>query len=292
MASMSTIRSLLLFILLLVQSSNVTSIVLPSQPTVLYVPGAWHQPIIFDKVIALLLLTGYKSRKIPLASVGRSPPVTSLQPDVDVIRNAALEETRQGRNVVVVCHSYGGVPTNQALKGLDKPQAPGGGRVVAIVYLASYLIREGVAGSDAVEAQGGSPNSLELEFLPDGNVFFKNTSNPATAFYSDISLLEGKFWVSQLRVQSGATYAAAANYAAWKDIPAWYLVTAQDMTLRPQVQRGWIKDARAYLDQIGGPGTGAKRIISQEINSGHLSAISHPLETADFIRRAYEANKK
>ena len=289
---MSSIFSLFLVILLIMQSGRVTSQPVDSQPTIIYVPGAWHQPIIFDKVIAILSTKGFRSRKISLASVGRSPPVTSLNPDVEVIRDTALAETRQGRNVIVVCHSYGGVPTNQALRGLDKPQKPGGGRVLAIVYIASYLIREGVAGSDAVEAQGGSPNSLEFEFLPDGSVFFKNTSNPAEAFYSDLSAREGKFWVSKLRPQSGATYTAAANYAAWKDIPSWYLITAQDKTLRPEVQRGWIKEARAYLDQLGGPGTGARRIKSREINSGHLPFLSRPLETAEFIKKASDACKK
>jgi pimeloyl-ACP methyl ester carboxylesterase len=283
---------LFLVVFLIMQSGRVTSQPTKSQPTILYVPGAWHQPIIFDKVIAILSTKGFGSRKISLASVGRSPPVTSLEPDVEVIRNTALVETRQGRDVIVVCHSYGGVPTNQALRGLDKPQSPGGGRVLAIVYIASYMIREGVSGSEAVEAQGGSPNSLEFEFLPDGNVFFKNTSNPAEVFYSDLSAQEGKFWVSKLRPQSGATYAAAANYAAWKVIPSWYLVTAQDKTLRPEVQRGWIKEARQYLDQLGGSGTGARRIKSQEINAGHSPFLSRPLRIAEFIKEASDACNK
>lgn len=289
---MRSLFSLLLVVFLVMQSGGVTSQQVNTQPTILYVPGAWHQPIIFDKVIAILSHDGFGSRKISLASVGRSPPVTSLEPDVEVVRDTALAETRQGRNVVVVCHSYGGVPTNQALRGLDKPQSPGGGRVLAIVYIASYMIREGVSGSDAVEAQGGSPNSLEFEFLPDGNVFFKNTSNPAEVFYSDLSAQEGQFWVSKLLPQAGATYTAAANYAAWKDIPSWYLVTAQDKTLRPEVQRGWIQEAREYLDQLGGPGTGNRRIISQEISAGHLPFLSRPWETAQFIKRASGACKK
>ncbi len=274
------------------QNGGVTSLSVKPQPTILYVPGAWHQPIIFDKVISILSKRGFRSRKINLASVGRSPPVTSLESDVEAIRNTALADTRQGRNVIVVCHSYGGVPTNQALRGLDRAQSPGGGRVLAIVYIASYIIREGVSGSDAVEAQGGSPNSLEFEFLPDGNIFFKNTSNPAEVFYSDLSAQAGKFWVSKLQPQSGATYTAAANYAAWKDIPSWYLVTAQDKTLRPEVQRGWIKEAREYLDQLGGPGTGNRRIISQEILAGHSPFLSRPLETARFIEGASKACNK
>jgi pimeloyl-ACP methyl ester carboxylesterase len=283
---MPSIFNVLLFVFLLLHGVCIASKPDKSQSTVLFVPGAWHLPDIYDKVITILSAKGFSSRKINLASVGRSPPVSSIEPDVEIIRDTALSEMRRGHDVIVVCHSYGGLPTNQALKGLENPRNAGGGRVSAIVYIAAFLIREGITGIDAIDAQGGSPNSLELEFLSDGNVFFKNGTNPAEAFYSGLPAKEGRYWVSQLRPQSGVTYGIPATYAAWKDIPSWYLVTRKDKTLRPKVQRGWIEEAREYLDQIGGPGTGDRRLRSQEINTGHSPFLSRPRETADFIERA------
>ena len=257
-----------------------------SRPVILYVPGAWHSPDAFDKVIALLSAKRFPSRKIHLPSVDRSPPVSSIEPDVEAIRSVALFEMQQGHDICVVCHSYGGVPTSQALKGLGRPQTAGGGRLSAIIYIAAGLLFEGVTLSGAIAAHGGANESDAYKLLDDGNILLNKDVNTAYGFYADLPLEEAAYWVSKLGTHSAVTLNSPANYAAWKDIPSWYLICMQDKALKPETQRALVKEAREYLDEAGGPGTGAHMLRMEEIDSSHSPFLSRPEQTAAFIEKA------
>jgi pimeloyl-ACP methyl ester carboxylesterase len=74
-------------------------------PTIVFVHGAWHQPYFFHKVKAILESKGYRTVVLALPSVGRTPPVTSLNEDISVIRTAVLKELDAGQNVVINAHS-------------------------------------------------------------------------------------------------------------------------------------------------------------------------------------------
>ncbi len=263
-----------------------------SQHVVIFVPGAWHSPDGFDEVIQLLAAKGFASRKVYLPSVGRSPPISSFGPDVEAIRSTALAEIQQGHDITVVCHSYGGLPTSQALKGLDKPQSDGGGRVSAIVYIAAFLFPEGDTVVTSLTAHGGGGTGPYTELLDDGNISFKKGTNPAEVFYNDLSPEEGRNWASKLKSQASASFYSSADYAAWMDIPSWYLVALQDKALSPETQRVLIREGRELLDKVGGPGTGEQRLKSEEIDTGHSPFLSRPEDTAAFVERAAMAYLK
>ena len=76
-----------------------------SQPTIIFCPGAWHPVEFFDKVIAILEPLGYKCVTIPMPSVGRIPPVKTLDEDINAVRMAVLKELDTGHNVIVNSHS-------------------------------------------------------------------------------------------------------------------------------------------------------------------------------------------
>jgi pimeloyl-ACP methyl ester carboxylesterase len=76
-----------------------------SKPTIVFCHGAWHSVQFFEKVIPLLEPLGYKCITVPLPSVGSSPPVKSLDEDIDVVRTAVIRELDAGRDVMVNAHS-------------------------------------------------------------------------------------------------------------------------------------------------------------------------------------------
>lgn len=95
-----------------------------SLPTLIFVPGAWHRPSCYAPTIKLLeaLPQAYKCVPIAMPSVGckeGSPSRKSWQPDIDAVRNAIDAEVKEGKGVLVVVHSGGTLPTNEALKGVD-----------------------------------------------------------------------------------------------------------------------------------------------------------------------------
>lgn len=74
-------------------------------PTIIFVHGAWHEPSFFDKVRALLANKGYRTVAPQLPSVGRYPPVESIDPDIETVRAVVLKELDAGRDVVMNAHS-------------------------------------------------------------------------------------------------------------------------------------------------------------------------------------------
>lgn len=58
-----------------------------AKPTVVFVPGAWHGPDIYDAAMANISKHGYPTVGLPLPSVGADPPLTSFEGDVRAIRD-------------------------------------------------------------------------------------------------------------------------------------------------------------------------------------------------------------
>jgi alpha-beta hydrolase superfamily lysophospholipase len=79
-------------------------------PSLLLVPGAWHKP---DHLRPLVdELAGIDVHTVTLTSSGDdSAALRDMYADAEVIAQAAAAI---GRPVVVVAHSYGGIPTTQA----------------------------------------------------------------------------------------------------------------------------------------------------------------------------------
>ena len=114
--------------------------------TFVFVPGAWHTPSAFGGVMAALLTHGYLSVGVSLPSVGAVPAVNDVTEDIFAIREVVIKLVEQGEEVIVVLHSYGGIPGSQALEGLGKKErerAGDVGGVVRLVYIAAYVLPAG-----------------------------------------------------------------------------------------------------------------------------------------------------
>lgn len=114
-----------------------------TQATLLFVPGAWHKPEHMDALIAEL--PDVNVRTVRLTASGDDPSALGdMYTDADAI-TAAAAAAIQGP-VVVVAHSYGGIPATEALVGADN--------VRRLVYLAAFQLD---AGDSLLSSVGGSP---------------------------------------------------------------------------------------------------------------------------------------
>lgn len=119
-----------------------------STPEFIIVPGGWHGPESFAPTTTLLEQAGYTVHGINLASVGASPELQNFEPDVEIIKAKVHELLAKGKDVVMVYHSYGGVPGSEALgeymKELESgSKREGKGSVKRLVYVAAFLFPEG-----------------------------------------------------------------------------------------------------------------------------------------------------
>lgn len=126
-----------------------------SKPTLIFAPGAWYPQTIFDPIIEKL--PDYRSHSVAFPSVHEASSVTDLRPDIDAVRSLVQREADEGNEIVVIAHSWAGLPVSSALEGLSKTereQAGQNGGVVKLLFIAAFLPN---IGESLIGAFGGIP---------------------------------------------------------------------------------------------------------------------------------------
>lgn len=117
-----------------------------SNPTFVFSMGAWIVPTFFDATQSHLETLGFPSACPAHPSIGAEPPSKTLDDDVTSLRNVLTTFADEGREIIVVAHSYGGVVASSAVEGLTKAARAAAGRaggVVKVIYLAAFALDKG-----------------------------------------------------------------------------------------------------------------------------------------------------
>lgn len=138
----------------------------PTKPSVVIVPGSFSPDFFYFDVVNKLREYGYETQVQNLPSASRLPPQqpATMYEDADFFRGVIEELADQGKDVVVVTHSYGGLVGSEAAKGVikaDREAAGKPGGLVKLVFLTSVVPPPGVS----LGGQMGDtvPTTLELE---------------------------------------------------------------------------------------------------------------------------------
>ncbi|RFU27538.1 hypothetical protein B7463_g8803, partial [Scytalidium lignicola] len=265
-------------------------------PTLIFIPGAWHKPTCYDKITKLLQEQHkLKCISITLPSTTGNPAAT-FKNDIDAAREAISSETTQGRDVVVIAHSYGGMVGNSAIKDFTQPrgavassfspvststrtdqsQPPTIGYVIGLILIASGFTFTGLAFMDPFF--GRPPPGWRVN---NTTGYADLVTPPQELFYHDLSADEADYWASQLTTQSlkalfeGGEY----SYAGWMNVPVWYIGTVEDRGLPVVVQRMGVGIAR----EMG------CNVEHRELQTSHSPFLSQPDETVGLIIKAVEA---
>lgn len=114
-------------------------------PTIVFVPGAWHTCDYYKPVISILEAKGFPTATVNLPSVGGT---SSMADDATAFQKVTSKLADDGHQIILVMHSYGGIPGTESAKGLawEIRQAEGQpGGIIALVYVSAYLIKEGMS---------------------------------------------------------------------------------------------------------------------------------------------------
>lgn len=240
--------------------------------TIVFVPGAWHSPECYRRVIDQLEAEGYETDLVHLSSVGPTEHLPDFSADVAQIRSHLERLVDAGKKVVLVVHSYGGVPSSEAVKGLDCDSRQNNGQaggVAHIFFCCSFIIPEG---KSLLGAFGG--NDLPW-FNVSADRLEVNPDRPDEVFYNDVSEEDAQAAVKSLRPQSYRTFLSPCTYAAWKEVPSAYLYCAQDNAIPLGIQKMMVEDWAA-----GYP------IHTEFLDASHSPFLSKPTEVTTVIRRA------
>lgn len=117
-----------------------------SKPTIVFIPGAWHSPDSFQLARDALQARGWETEAVAFPTVGAEPPTKGVPDDAAAVRKVLEALAEQGKQIVLVVHSYGGVVGAQAVRGLGYKQRQKEGKVGGIItylYLSAFVVPVG-----------------------------------------------------------------------------------------------------------------------------------------------------
>lgn len=188
-----------------------------TDPTFVFVHGAWHGPWVWSRVRRLL--ADRDTMAVDLPSSGTDPrELGSLADDATLLRQTVASVAGP---VVVVGHSYGGVVATQALADMAN--------VDRIVYLAALPLDVGESVSRIVGRQ--VPEWWDLH-RRDG---YLDSVRPEI-FYTDCPPETVRDAIARLGHQSWSSFTDPVTTAAWRTIPSTYIICTEDAALLPIAQ--------------------------------------------------------
>lgn len=189
-------------------------------------------------------------------------PLTSLADDVAATRRVLA---LQDGPTILVGHSWTGTVISEA--GNDP-------KVVGLVYVAA---RAPDAGEDYGALAATFPTPPASAGLVKANGFAQLSEDAFVHdFAGDLNPQQAKVMYAAQGCIADTLFAARTTQAAWHDKPTWYAVSTNDRTTSPQLER--------FLAQR----MKAKTI---EIDSSHLSMLSHPDDITKLILDAVEQHR-
>jgi pimeloyl-ACP methyl ester carboxylesterase len=226
-----------------------------SRPNIVLVHGAWADGSCWSGVIERLQGGGYHVTAPQF-------PETSLAADVARLRHVL--ELQDGPTIVAG-HSYGG----QIMTALGT-EAP---NVAGLVYIAAFGIDEGES-LGALLSQGPTPPALAHLFTDSRGFGWIPEDDFVKHFASGVDPVRAKVLHAVQQPLAGSTFTDVMGAPAWKSLPCWYLVAAQDQAIPPDAER-------MFASRMGA--------TTIEVPSGHLAMVSHPAEVAQLVESAAEA---
>jgi len=164
---------------------------------------------------------------------------------------------------IVAGHSYGG----QIITGLGT-DAP---NVAGLVYIAAFGLDQGES-LGALLSQGPVTPALAHLFTDKQGFSWLSEDDFVNHFAADIDPVKAK--VMYAVQQPLATFGDVTGVPAWKTLPSWYLVAADDEAITPAAER-------QFAARMGA--------TTVEIPASHVPMISHPGDVAQLIKTAAEA---
>ncbi|KAJ7185380.1 Alpha/beta hydrolase fold-1 [Mycena filopes] len=250
-----------------------------TKPEIIIIPGSFCPLKYYEPVIADLKAHGYSVHGIELETVGRRDKAPGMYDDAAAIAALATRLADEGKDVVLVPHSYGGVPTCEAAKGLAKSAREREGKaggVVRIVFVSAVVPKEGESLKDVF-------GTVELDFIgievrSGEYMVMTDLVKSAAVNLSDFPPEEGLFWAKKLTQHSAASFVQPLTYAAYKDIPASWVFLEQDKCITPELQNKIIANMESVM--------GGRSVERFPVDVAHCINVSQPATFAKVVRKA------
>ncbi|KAL6720030.1 hypothetical protein ACLMJK_001951 [Lecanora helva] len=249
-------------------------------PVIVIVPAACQPPSLYTPFAKALEASSISWIVVSTPSVGASPGLPDFLPDVAIVRDTVISILDEGRDVVVLMHSYGGIPGSAALRGLGTSERAKMGKntgVIRLVYVSCIILRDGekMQGAGDIEnlrkyaSKGLDEKAGTLLISPQAAAFM---------FFHDLPEAESQHWASILKPHSLGAMWSSQTYTAWQDIPSTYVVCNLDRVMPVEKQEAMIRHAREVQPKAFD--------VVERVDSGHEPILSKIDDLVGVVERA------
>lgn len=219
---------------------------------VVLVHGAWSDGSVWQDVIAHLQRDQHHVLAVQL-------PLTSLDDDIEWTR---AQIAKLDGPITLVGHSYAGMVISGAAR--DNPS------VTALVFVAAYVAEESETIPELTDLGTPMPGRDAIRWTGDGwSTLDANLFRDVLA--ADLSEDQTNVLTALQKPTHGACLTSPAGPSSWRELPCTYVLSLDDRILDPALQRLFAERSKATLT---------------ELDSSHLSPLSHPQDIAAAISRA------
>jgi pimeloyl-ACP methyl ester carboxylesterase len=275
-----------------------SSISTESKPVVVIVPASFSPPSLYQQVVDDLDGHGYTATTITLLSVTNDRPIppATLIDDADHIKSVTSKLVDEGKDIIMVMHSYGGVCGTEAVHDIIKSKRVQDGKdggVIELLYISSPVPR--VGGSVATEmgdhmpeffkVDASAPNQFERDSFDNatdsdgyiqGEYMSVELEGCARNFFSDLPLAKGIEFSREMKAHSTASFSGTLTQPAYCLVPVSYLMCEDDEAVPAQVQ----KAAVVRIEEASG-----RQVKVYSCKAGHFPVVSQPAEVVRVIRQ-------
>ena len=221
-----------------------------TRPNIVLVHGAFADGSSWSAVIERLQADGYHVTAPQF-------PMTALADDVARLRQVL---DRQDGPTIVAGHSYGGQIITAL--GADAP------KVAGLVYIAAFGLDQGES-LGALLSQGPVTPAL-AHLVTDSQGFgWLPEDDFVSHFAGDVDPVRAKVMHAVQQPLATSIFGEMMGVPAWKTLPSWYLVAADDQAIPPDAER-------QFAARMGA--------TTVEIPSSHVPMVSHPDDVTRLIQ--------
>jgi pimeloyl-ACP methyl ester carboxylesterase len=225
------------------------------RPNIVLVHGAWADGSSWSAVIERLQADGFHVTAPQF-------PLTSLADDVARLRQVL--EFQDGPTIVAG-HSYGG--QIMTALGTDAPN------VVGLVYIAAFGLDVGES-LGALLSQGPVTPALAHLVTDQRGYGWLSEDDFVHHFAADVDPTRARVMYAVQQALAASAFEDVMGVPAWRSLPSWYLVAADDQAIPPAAERQFARRMGA---------------TTVEVPSSHLPMVSHPSEVVELIETAAAA---
>lgn len=177
------------------------------RPALVLVHGGWHGAWCWNRLIAELTTRGWQASAVSDLPSVSGDPNAGMYDDARAVREHLA---RIDQPVVVLAHSYGGLPVTEV--AADVPN------VREVIYLNAHMFSEG----ESLVSPIGGP------WYPPETKLLMPMENARELFYHDVPAEIADDALSRLRPQSAKAFEEPLTRTSWMSLPSAYIVSDDD----------------------------------------------------------------